>query len=87
MDAKNLFEDIEDYITAANIEELILVYNFIFPDEEAIVKESMETVEVFSTDVACMIIDEVENYNLQELLNVHNKIFDGNLTLDEIYSD
>jgi len=83
--------DVIDSINEFSLNELIGLWNDIFPHEEKISKKTFKEktskeVEMLSDELIMIVIDEISSYDNDDLAEVYDKILDENETeiIDEI---
>jgi hypothetical protein len=77
----------EDRISEMSNDELVPLWNSIFPKEEKISKKDIAGNPSLTEEVSSMIMDEIENFSTIKILNTYNRLMGDGLTLEDLDQD
>jgi hypothetical protein len=84
MNIDDILIALEDRVLEMSNDELVNLWNSIFPVEEKISKKDLTGSKTLSEEVSMMIVDEVSTFGTKKLLRVYNKIMNDNLALEDL---
>ena len=84
MNIDDIVVALEDRISEMSNDELVNLWNSIFPAEEKISKKDLTGNQSLSEEVSMMIVDEISTFSTKKLLRIHNKVMNDNLTLEDL---
>ena len=87
MFVENLIEETEKLLEKITLQELIRLWNNIFPEERI----SLASAKEYSIDIVeelrSMIIDELQDTGLERLITIHNQVAEEKISEEDIYEE
>jgi hypothetical protein len=87
MTVEELFERIEKEIQVSSENRLIKLWNFVFPPEERLDKESIGNDKLLTEEIKEIIIDEISEYSAKKLLKLYNMYTKNNISFEDFLYD
>jgi hypothetical protein len=87
MNIDDILVALEDRISEMSNDELVSLWNGIFPKEEKISKKDLNGNIGLVEEVSMMIQDEISTFSAKKLIRVYNKVMGDNLTLEDLDRD
>lgn len=88
MKIEEIISTIEDKAESLTKEELIKLWNLIFPEEKIFLKDITDEKPLkekqLKEEICSMLIDEISSYDTKSLLKIYNKLTEENLTIDDL---
>jgi hypothetical protein len=84
MNIDDILVALEDRVSDMSNDELVNLWNSIFPKEEKIAKKDLSGNQTLSEEVSMMIMDEISTLSAKKLLKIYNKVMGDSLTLEDL---